>query len=133
MPLLARLESRHGPGFLAAELDRDDYLDCLFLLGEHHLEKREYLEAFKRMRTFYLHERNARYPRHYLEAVITHLKDLYLRKLPQTLPPEEALLKLKEAAELRLGRRDQAHLERKVEELKRRQTTAARARSAERA
>jgi len=128
IPLLATMESTHGEGFLAAELDRDDYLDCLFLLGEYHLEKRQYLEAFRRMRTFYLHERNVPYPRHYLEAVITHLKDLYLRKLPQSLPPDEALLHLKEAAELSLGRRDRAHLERKVEELKR-QATAARSRA----
>lgn len=118
VPLLQSLEALHGPGFLAEQLDRGDYLDCLFLLGEFHLERREYLKALKRLRAFYLHERDARYPRHYLEVVVTHLKDLYLRKLPQTLEPSEALRHLREARELRLGRRDRLTLARVAEILK---------------
>ena len=107
VPLLSRLEARRGPEYLREELDKADYLDSLFLLGEYHLGRREYREAFRRLRTFYLHERNSRYPRHYLDAVIGLLKDLYIRKLPSVLPPEEALLRLREAADLRLGKRDQ--------------------------
>ncbi len=118
VPLLERMEAKRGPGFLFEELDRGDYLDCLFLLGEYHLAKREYRAALARMRAFYLHERNARYPRHYLDAVVTHLKDLYLRKLPQSLPAEEALSRLGEAAELRLGPREKAALTRVAEELR---------------
>jgi curved DNA-binding protein CbpA len=108
IPLLLRLESRRGPGFLRDELDRSDYLDCLFLLGEYHLRKREYREALGRLRAFYIHERNTRYPRHYLDAVVAHLKDLYLRKLPQVLPPQEALSLLEEAIDLNLGKKEQS-------------------------
>jgi len=122
VPLLAWMEARHGPGFLLERLDRGDYLDCLFLLGEHHLERRDYLQALRRLKAFYLHERNARHPRHYLDSVVAHLKDLYLRKLPQTLPPAEALRYLKEAVELCLGRRDREALARLTDDLRGRVT-----------
>jgi hypothetical protein len=113
------MEARQGSGFLHDELDRGDYLDCLFLLGEYHLENRQYLEALNRMRAFYLHERNARYPRHYIDSVVAHLKDLYLRKLPQSLPPREALFLLQEALDLDLRPRDRSVLERVTEDLRR--------------
>ena len=117
LALLKRIEQRRGPGFLREELDRGDYLDCLFLLGEHHIQQREYREALDRMRAFYVHERGARYPRHYLGSVVDHLKDLYLRKIPQLLPPEEALALLREAAGMDLGGRERLLLERLVEGL----------------
>jgi len=119
VPVLAKMEARHGSTFLKDELDRGDYLDCLFLLGEYHLENRQYREALLRMRAFYLHERNARYPRHYLDAVVNHLKDLYLRKIPQHLPPSEALYLLHEAEDLALRPRDLEILERVSEKLRR--------------
>jgi hypothetical protein len=110
LPLLGKMEAKRGPGFLREELDVRDYLDCLFLLGEYHIEKREYREALRRLRAFYLHERHARFPRHYLDAVVAHLKDLYLRKLPQTVPPLEALDLLQEAGDLDLGKRERESL-----------------------
>ncbi len=116
--LLERLESRHGPAFLRESLDRKDYLDCLFLLGEHFIARREYLEALKRMRTIYLHERAARYPRHYLDSVVAHLKDLYLRRLPHALPPDEALYFLSEAEELDLDGSEREGLSRIAEQLR---------------
>ena len=118
VPLLLRMEAKHGDRFLADKLDRGDYLDCLFLLGEYFLGQREYRSALDRMRAFYLHERNARYPRHYLDAVVAHLKDLYLKKIPQSLPPEEALTRLEEAADLQMGARERALFARVAEELR---------------
>jgi curved DNA-binding protein CbpA len=118
IPLLSRLEGRRGPGFLRDELDRSDYLDCLFLLGEYHLGKREYRQALGRLRAFYLHERNTRYPRHYIDAVVAHLKDLYLRKLPHILPPQEALSLLEEAIDLKLGKKEQSLFVKLAEDLR---------------
>jgi curved DNA-binding protein CbpA len=126
VPLLDRLEAKYGPAFLREALDSRDYLDCLFLLGEYHLSKREYREALKRIRTIYLHERNARFPRHYLDAVVAYLKDLYLRKLPQALPPEEALYFIREAQELDLGKRDRSFLERVEEQLRQKASSPSR-------
>ena len=118
VPLLTQLEERWGAGFLRQELERGDYLDCLFLLGEYHLGRREYVAAFRRIRAFWLHDRNSRFPRHYLDAVVTHLKDLYLRRLPQSMAPSEAIEALREAADLDLSARERVRLERVLGELR---------------
>jgi curved DNA-binding protein CbpA len=115
--LLRRLEERGGAGILREVLDRGDYLDCLFLLGEHHLRRREYLEALAPFREFHAQERGRRQPRHYLGSVVDHLKELYLRWIPRILPPEEALAHLRDAARLDLGRGERGRLERLVASL----------------
>ena len=85
------MESRLGAGFLSRYLDRKDYLDSLFLTAEYHLRERQYREAARRLREFFIADRDARYRRHYFDEVVTQLKDLYLRKLPRFLPAEEIL------------------------------------------
>jgi curved DNA-binding protein CbpA len=100
--LVEEMEETHGEGYLRDYLDSKDYLDCLFLLGEHYTAQRKYLAAVERLRTFYLHERGARFPRHYYGEVIRLLKDLYLRKLPRTVKPAVLLRFLKEATALGL-------------------------------
>ena len=115
--LLSQQEARHGDGFLASKLERKDYLDCLFLLGEHHLERREFSLALERLRTFYLQEKKARFPRHYLDWVVEHLKDLYFHKLPTVLPPDEALRHLREVDDFPLSPRERDKLAQLTEKL----------------
>lgn len=86
--VLAEEVARHGDGFLGDNLERRDYLDCLFLLAEHALDRKDYFEAFRRLRSFYRLDREARYPRHYRDEVHRLLKDVCLRKLPKALTPE---------------------------------------------
>lgn len=100
--ILEEMEEDHGESYLRDYLDSKDYLDCLFLLGEHYTAERNYSAAVERLRTLYLHERGVRYPRHYLDEVVRLLKDLYLRKLPRTAQPRVMLRFLQEAAALKL-------------------------------
>jgi curved DNA-binding protein CbpA len=105
--VLSEMEARCGEGFLHNNLEREDYLDCLFLLSEFHMARRDYGKAAERLRAFYLHERGARFPRHYTDEVIRLLKDLYLRKLPRFQGPEAALEGLREAKRLGLTRSEE--------------------------
>ncbi len=100
--LLRDLEARNGRGFLATYLDREDYLDCLYLIGEYHASQRQYLKAAERFLALYTHEKTSRFPRHYLDEVVRLLKDLYLRKIPKHSASEAALEGLKTAGGLRL-------------------------------
>ncbi len=98
--ILWEMELRWGRRFLAESLDRKDYLDCLFLLGEHHLERKQFREAALRFREFYFAERGRRHRRHYFDQAARYLKDLYLRKLPRFVEPEDVLEYLAEIDEL---------------------------------
>lgn len=112
--VLVAMEVQFGCEFLAENLERADYLDCLFLLGEHYTAKRQYLEAARRLHAFYEHERRTRYPRHYMEEVVRRLKNLYLKKLPRHVAPEDALRGLELVEGLGLTRAEQIERLRKL-------------------
>jgi len=84
-------EARYGAKFLGEQLAREDYLDCLFLLGEHFIKTRRYSDALERFLSLYHVEQRARFRRHYFGLTMDHLKSLYIRYLPRTLPPEDLI------------------------------------------
>lgn len=94
--LLDESEERFGAEFLSDQLDRSDYLDCLFLLGEHLIKKRRYHEALDRFLSLYQADRSTRFRRHYFHLVVEHLKALYMRYLPRSLSPEKMIERVKE-------------------------------------
>ncbi|HLU48803.1 MAG TPA: hypothetical protein VK116_11995, partial [Planctomycetota bacterium] len=106
--VLAEEVALHGEEFLSEHLERRDYLDCLFLLAEHALERKDYFEAFRRLRAFYRIDRGARHPRHYREEVHRLLKDICLRKLPKALTPEGIIELLEGAHDLDLSPQEDA-------------------------
>jgi curved DNA-binding protein CbpA len=106
--VLAEMESRLGEGFLAGELAREDYLDCLFLLGEFHAEQGEYEEAARRLEAFHAREKISRNRRHYSDEALRRLKDIYLRKLPRRAKLAVALRGLEKAASLPLTPSEEA-------------------------
>jgi curved DNA-binding protein CbpA len=83
LEVLSEMQKRHGPTFLRDYLDRQDYLDSLFLLAEGLASRRSYVEAARHLSELYAYERSSRFPRHYLGEVLRLLKDLYLRKIPR--------------------------------------------------
>jgi hypothetical protein len=114
--LVSELERAWGQDFLYRNLERTDYIDCLFLLGEHCIQRKDYLGAVRRLETLYLRESCERFPRHYLAQVIDLLKDLYLRKLPRFAPPDVALCGLEDSVCLGLNRaEDSLRVRRTVE------------------
>ncbi len=115
--VLREMEDRLGGDFLRTYLDRDDYLDCLFLLAEFYTTKRDYLKAAEHLHRFYSHERLSKFPRHYIDEVVRLLKDLYLRKIPRSAGAEIALEGLREAGEMRLTRAEEGLRLRKMAEI----------------
>jgi len=105
--LLEEMEEEFGLDYLGDYLERGDCLDCLFLLAEHHVREKNYLAAAERLRMFYHQDNQSRSPRHYFDQVVDLLKDIYLRKLPKTLAPELQVTYLTQAAEFRLGGKDE--------------------------
>jgi curved DNA-binding protein CbpA len=89
--LLDSLERRGGSAFLRRYLDLNDYLDCLFLLGEHFLEEKRFVDALKRFLVLFEHQNAARFKRPYFELTVDALKSLYLRFLPRSLSPRDWL------------------------------------------
>lgn len=106
--VLAEMESRLGTGFLSGELAREDYLDCLFLLGEFHAEQGEYEEAARRLEAFHAREKTSRNRRQYSDEALHLLKNLYLRKLPRHANPAVALRGLERAGGLPLTPSEEA-------------------------
>lgn len=101
--ILGEMELRFGREFLHKNLDRNDYLDCLFLLGEFYHHRGDYLGALDRLRAIHDHESESRFPRQYMDQVVDLMKDIYLRKLPRTATAEATLRGLREAARLSLS------------------------------
>ena len=106
--LLEEQEEEFGAEYLETYLAREDYLDALFLLAEHYLEKKSSLAAAQRLRTFFHHDEGSRQRRHYYDEVVRLLKDLYLRKLPKILEAPLRITYLIEASEFRLAPKDEA-------------------------
>ena len=117
LALLEEAEAQEGDHFLSTFLDRPDYLDCLFLLAEHLVESRQYREAVTRLSAIYVHEKDARFPRHYLDQVVERLKDLYLRKLPRFAPDDEVLAGLEAAYDMGLTRTEEVQRLRRLVQL----------------
>jgi len=105
--MLAEMEEEFGSGYLKEYLCRKDYLDSLFLLAEYYIRGKNFLSAAERLRAFYHHECRSKYPRHYYDQVIGHLRNLYLRKLPGMLPPLLLTTYLSEASEFKLKQADE--------------------------
>lgn len=115
--LLTEMEGRLGSGFLAENLDRPDYLDCLFLLAEHYSETREYRTAARKFALLYACDKDSRFPRHYLSEVERRLKDLYLKKLPRVAETEEALDGLRAAKDFGLSKSEEVGRLRRLAEI----------------
>ena len=105
--MLAEMEEEFGNEYLREYLCREDYLDSLFLLAEHYIRQKNFLAAAERLRMFYHHECHSKSPRHYYDQVITHLRNLYLRKLPGMLAPTLLGTYLAEAADFQLKQNDE--------------------------
>lgn len=109
--LVEEIEDRLGRHSLFEHLDRNDCLDCYFLLGEYLLEKKRYADAFVRLEKSFLEQRSNRFRRPHYSLVLDHLRSLYLRHLPRILPAAEAVSILEEApAELFPDSRERARL-----------------------
>ncbi len=72
-------------------LDREDFMDCAFLLSEEYEKRGKYKKAFELLSKIVQYERKKPYFRHFFEEVVNRLRNLASSKLPGVLPPQELL------------------------------------------
>jgi curved DNA-binding protein CbpA len=79
---LAIWETQGGLRFsLEAYLDREDWMDCAFILAEELEKRRRYYESFELLAALVREERRRPYFRHFMEEVEGFLKELVRLKL----------------------------------------------------
>jgi tetratricopeptide (TPR) repeat protein len=93
---------------LDAYLDREDWMDCSFILAEE-LDKRGlYYEAFILLTDIIREERRKPYFRHFMEEVDTFIKTLVRTKLVHTVDDELLVECMEELIDLGYSRKDEA-------------------------
>ena len=106
LSLFQEMFQEYGIGFLAEFLPRRDFLDCQYLVAEALEEKGNLHLAAALLGKLVESEADRRYSWHYLPIVIERLKDLYLRKLPRSSSPEQALRWYEQSEKLGLNERE---------------------------
>jgi tetratricopeptide (TPR) repeat protein len=108
--LVFRLESAS----LKPRLDREDYMDCAFLLAEALLEREMYQAAFGVLSDLAAMEREKPYFGHFFPEVTILLKRVVREKLPNALAPDAYIAVLEKMTALGFPRRENARYFKKI-------------------
>jgi len=105
-------ERREDPaGFdLSRYFDREDYMDCGFILAEELSFRGEWLEAFALLASVINLERERPYFRHFFPEVVAFARDIARNRLVGSVSDELALDGLETALELKFGKKDDAFI-----------------------
>ncbi|MFA6507369.1 MAG: DnaJ domain-containing protein [Treponemataceae bacterium] len=91
-----------------AVLDREDWMDCTFIIAEE-LDKRGFsYEAFKLLAELVTEEQRRPYFRHFMPEVDSLIKEIIRARLAPCVPADVLVECLEEALELGYARRDEA-------------------------
>lgn len=102
---------------LECHMDREDFMDCAYLLAEE-LEKRgSYFEAFRLLVSIIRHERQRPYFRHFFEEVVARVRSLVCITMPGKVDPQDLLEALEELVEIGLSKKDSAFFLKKIAEI----------------
>ena len=114
--LYSELESQ--PYFQLKDfLNREDYMDCTFLLAEQLCETGDYLRAFKLFKNVYEEELRSPYFKHFIVEVMDRLKRIACFQLIGLVSPFESIQYIKELLGFELSRKDKALLYKKIAEV----------------
>jgi len=114
--LYERLSERDGFS-LDRYLDREDYMDCAFLLAEEYENQLSYGAAFELLLDICSYEADEPYFKHFFLEVTDRLRTLVCFKMPTQYPPEEVLGYLNRLITLDLPQKDIAFYLKKGAEL----------------
>lgn len=103
-------QRRVSPGsfVLSRWFDREDFMDCGFILAEELFFRADYYESFQLLVEVIQYEREKPYFRHFFPEVIVFFRDLVRNKLAGIISDEMALDAFETALELDLGKKDDA-------------------------
>lgn len=90
LELFDRLQLR-GDFELAEHLDREDYMDCAFLLAEEYERRSQFLKAFRLLMSVIAFELDLPYFKHFFAEVIEKLRTLVCFKMTAALDPDTVI------------------------------------------
>ena len=105
-------------GFRLVEyLDREDFMDCLFLLAEEYEKRGEYTKAYALLRDLVVCELEESYFRHFFREVIDRLRLLSCFKMPGVVDDELLIGYLEELVEFDFSPKDTAFFLKRIAEV----------------
>lgn len=102
---------------LEDHLDREDFMDCAFLLAEAQDDRGEYLKSYALYRSIIRFENERPYFRHFFEEVTERLRTLVCFKMPGVVDNDQILDCLNELVCFDFGRKDTAFYLKKAAEI----------------
>lgn len=98
-------------------IDREDYMDCAFLLAEEYERREDYLEAFDLLCGVVDYELERPYFRHFFVEVTDRLRTMVCFKMPAVLSPRQVIQCIEELVVRPLHYKDVAFYLKKAAEL----------------
>jgi curved DNA-binding protein CbpA len=98
-------------------MDREDFMDCAFMLAEEYGKRRRYGKSFDLLVKIVCFERQKPYFRHFFEEVTARMRSLANSKLSRELRPEECLRRYFQIVEFDLSRGENAFYTKKIAEV----------------
>jgi curved DNA-binding protein CbpA len=114
--LYKELKARAGFD-LAESLDREDFMDCAFMLAEEHERRGEFLGAFDLYMQTIEFELDRAYFKHFFVEVVEKLRNLVCFRMAANLPPRDVIECIDSVLLLDLPRKDLAFFLKKAAEL----------------
>ena len=102
---------------LSKYLDREDFMDCAFLLAEEYEKGGEFRKAFNLLRSLVSYEMEKPYFRHFFQEVIERLRYLSCTRLPGRIDNSELIVYLEDLVALGFSTKDTAHFLKKIAEI----------------
>ena len=102
---------------LREHLDREDYMDCAYLLAEEYERRKEYELAFRLLTSVIDFELEQPYFRHFFAEVTEKLRTLVCFKMPTSMSAQDVISCIDEVLLMDLGRKDLAFFLKKGAEL----------------
>lgn len=101
---------KNGGFILSRYFDREDFMDCAFILAEEMTFRDNYYEAFILLSEVMQLEQKKPYFKHFFPEVIILIRDIIRSHLVDSISDELALDCLETALELRFGNKDDAYI-----------------------
>lgn len=103
--------------FLEGFMDREDYMDCLFLLAEEYEKRNEYERSFRLLRMVVKQEGRKPYFKHFMEEVYDRMKLLLCVKLPGKIEKQKVIDYLIDTTRMGISKKYNAQLYKKIAEI----------------
>jgi curved DNA-binding protein CbpA len=98
-------------------LDREDYMDCVFMLAEEYEKRTEYEKSYSLLRKIVVCEYERPYFHHFFREVVDRLRMLSCFEMPGNIANERLVRYLKELVEFDFSPKDSAFFLKKIAEI----------------